>query len=263
MPDRYIHDYEINFFTKDGGIMINDDREYNVLKNCLTFRRPGQLCSSYTPYACWMLYLDLSGGNEQPTVPPGWSVIPQEYLFNPLLDKIPDFLNIKNGAYMAEIFTAIKLLSVNKSDHAILSLKIKVLELLNLITEEAERQITNDYNVRENQIVTATINYINDHFSEKISLHDISGNVNYSPAHLHRTFRRKTLMTPGEFLLQVRLEYAQSLLLHTNMKYNEIALASGFNTPAYFCYVFRKRHNMTPNEYKSAYLLSFPAITNQ
>ncbi|MDD5603078.1 MAG: AraC family transcriptional regulator [Eubacteriales bacterium] len=263
LPDRLIHDYEINFFARDGGIMINEGREYDILKSCMTFRRPGQLCSSYTPYSCWFIYLDLTGGLKQPTTSPGWSVSPPEYLINPLLDIIPDFLKIKNSAYMTELFTAIKLLSVNKSDHAVMSLKIKVLELLNLVAEEAERQITNDYSIKENQIVTTAINYINDNFSKKISLLDISKTVNYSPVHLHRTFRRKTLMTPGEFLLQVRLDYAQHLLLNTDMKYSEIALASGFNTSAYFCYVFRKCHNMTPNEYKSAYLLSFPAVTVQ
>jgi two-component system response regulator YesN len=47
-----------------------------------------------------------------------------------------------------------------------------------------------------------------------------------------------------------RMERAKILLLSTDMKNYEIAEATGFEDPNYFSTAFRKKYNISPNQYK-------------
>ena len=53
------------------------------------------------------------------------------------------------------------------------------------------------------------------------------------------------------YLLNVRVEHAQRLLLQTNMLVFEVGNAAGFRNPRYFTAVFKKATGMTPTAYRS------------
>lgn len=72
--------------------------------------------------------------------------------------------------------------------------------------------------------------------------------VNYS--HFRRTFREHTGLSPHQYRIQLKLNYARDLLLNTQLSIKEIAFRSGYEEEPYFCRLFKKHYGKTPSSYR-------------
>lgn len=63
-------------------------------------------------------------------------------------------------------------------------------------------------------------------------------------------FRRAFHTTPYQFLLDLRIERAKTLLLTTLQSIAEIGASVGFSTPSHFATAFRRRVGISPSEYR-------------
>ena len=72
-----------------------------------------------------------------------------------------------------------------------------------------------------------------------------------SPEHLCREFKKFYNMTPTEFINDVRLNHARSLLIYSDEKIIEIAYSIGFHNLSHFCHEFRKKYLMSPSDYRN------------
>ena len=68
---------------------------------------------------------------------------------------------------------------------------------------------------------------------------------------LLRLFRRKMNMTPSDYLLQLRVQRAVSLLRETRYPLIRIAELSGWNDVNYFCRIIKRVTGRTPGEVRS------------
>ncbi len=68
---------------------------------------------------------------------------------------------------------------------------------------------------------------------------------------LHRKLRVLVNQSPSAFIRTLRLRRAAALIRHSNETLSEIAYKTGFNTPNYFCKVFRREFHCTPKEYRA------------
>ena len=98
--------------------------------------------------------------------------------------------------------------------------------------------------------IQQAIAYLNEHFLEKISLEELAGQLSFSPNYLGYLFKAQIGCTFNDYLNTLRLKYACSLLLSSNISVKEIAYAAGYSSVEYFMYVFKKRMHMTPGEYR-------------
>ncbi len=71
------------------------------------------------------------------------------------------------------------------------------------------------------------------------------------PRHLARAFKASSGRTIGEYVREVRMIKAKSLLADTDLQQKEIAYRLGFSCPSSFCAVFGKAVGMTPNQYRA------------
>jgi AraC-like DNA-binding protein len=90
------------------------------------------------------------------------------------------------------------------------------------------------------------LNYVNEHFREKISLPEIANIANLSVSQLVRIFKKNYGMTPVDYIIELRLNEARRLLGNTTLAVSEIADITGFNDSNYFSRAFRKRFGITP-----------------
>lgn len=67
---------------------------------------------------------------------------------------------------------------------------------------------------------------------------------------LHRKLRALTNLSPRHFITTLRLRRAAILIRHSSETIAEIAYQTGFNTPNYFCKVFREAFGCTPRAYR-------------
>lgn len=92
--------------------------------------------------------------------------------------------------------------------------------------------------------------YIEEHFSEPISLDEISSACGYSKYYFAHCIRQITGVTFLEFLMLYRLNAARARIRDTEDTITEIALSCGFNNLRSFHRIFRKHYRMTPLEYR-------------
>jgi AraC family transcriptional regulator len=93
---------------------------------------------------------------------------------------------------------------------------------------------------------------IQDDFSARVTLEELSSEAGVHPVHLAATFRRFCGMTVGSYLRQLRVEYACRELIESNASLADIALAAGFADQSHFGRAFKRATRMTPAEYRAA-----------
>lgn len=85
-----------------------------------------------------------------------------------------------------------------------------------------------------------TIDYIQAHLTENISLEDLAAEAGMSRYYFCRLFKQSTGITPHQLLIKCRIDRAKHLLLRTKHPIAHIAVEVGFNSQSHFSKHFRK-----------------------
>lgn len=91
------------------------------------------------------------------------------------------------------------------------------------------------------------------HFSDPLTIDEIAKAVGTHPVHLARTFRRTYHCTIGDYVRQLRLEFAGQLVATSQASLAEIAAAAGFYDQSHFSRLFKQQMGVTPSEYRAAF----------
>ncbi len=94
------------------------------------------------------------------------------------------------------------------------------------------------------------ISFISSHYTEKITLNDISQATFYSSAYCENEFKRTTGKSIINYLIDVRINAAKKLLAESSMSCARIAAAVGFEDANYFSRIFKKRTGYSPLRYR-------------
>lgn len=89
-------------------------------------------------------------------------------------------------------------------------------------------------------------NYLNQHFSEEISLSQLAGALGYSKYHISHIFKDKFGCSYSDYLRRLRAEYAMGLLTHSELSVTEICFASGFSSLRSFYRAFHEIYGASP-----------------
>ncbi len=250
--ERIVRDYGLDFYVGGKRKMIIDGVEYPISIGSLVFTKPRQHIESYGDYNCYIMSLDLSGNVNIP---------PQQYLRNRfngfqdetshiLLDECPTVFRPKHYEEILELFEVINTNTypfpentevINKSLKALMLL-ISV-DAISLNTVIGKKSANQDY-------VNRICNYINRNYREQILVKELARSVSINENYLIRIFKQKTKLTPNQYLNNVRLFHASQMLCESSITVSEISYSCGFNTPAYFTKLFKKRFGKTPSEFR-------------
>lgn len=96
------------------------------------------------------------------------------------------------------------------------------------------------------------LSFIEDHYSEQISLEAMAEIAGLSPRYFCKFFRKMTQYTPTEYLNYYRIECACEQLAQMQLSITEVALNCGFNDISYFIKAFHKAKGITPKQYKDS-----------
>lgn len=104
---------------------------------------------------------------------------------------------------------------------------------------------------RRHYVVTAILDYMQEHYSEKLSLEGIASNMYLSPIYLSQLFREETGEPPIHHLIQIRLKKSIQLMKdHPEYSIQKIAAAVGYEDACHFSKIFKKHMHMTPRDYR-------------
>lgn len=98
--------------------------------------------------------------------------------------------------------------------------------------------------------VTDAQDYIQEHYSEPISLEILARHVHISKYHLSHEFKKHLNMSPNEYLIRLRMDRAKDLLTSTDKTIEEISLSIGIINANHFRYLFQKHENMPPTSFR-------------
>ncbi len=90
------------------------------------------------------------------------------------------------------------------------------------------------------------------HFAENLTLADLAQNVGIHPVHLAQTFRKTYQCTVGEYVRNLRIEYACHELVASAKPIVEIALAAGFCDQSHFTRTFKRAVGTAPSQYRDS-----------
>jgi len=90
-------------------------------------------------------------------------------------------------------------------------------------------------------------NYIMKNFKEEIDIDTCAEYIKMTPSSFCRFFKKNTNVTFSIYLNYVRINFAQKLIINTQMPIKEIAFECGFSSVPYFNQKFKKVTGLSPN----------------
>lgn len=110
----------------------------------------------------------------------------------------------------------------------------------------------NEEKYRYSRSIKEALDYIDQHYSDALTLKIVAQVVHLNPSYLSTLFKEELNISFVEYLTRVRIQQAKRLLLTTDLNVTEIAESVGYQTPKYFNKVFREYEQTTPGAYRKS-----------
>ncbi len=104
---------------------------------------------------------------------------------------------------------------------------------------------------RKDKYIELALEYIREHYKEKITLNQMSSLLNISQGHLSSIFKKQTGKNFSDYVTEIKIEKAKELIETYQYMMYEISDMLGFDTQYYFSAVFKKITGYTPKEYEN------------
>lgn len=130
--------------------------------------------------------------------------------------------------------------------------KINLLEILvsiNKIIDNNVSPLMDNLTVYEDRIQDVC-RYICNYYNHPISLNQMAKIAYMSPTYFSKKFKRVTGIGFNEYLNNVRIKMASSMLIETKSSITEIATFCGYQDSNYFGDVFKKIVGVSPNKFR-------------
>lgn len=115
------------------------------------------------------------------------------------------------------------------------------------------REIKVKHKDRTSSTITLIKEYINQHYTEDISLDKLSKVFDLSPSYLSQLFKNEVGISYIEYLTKKRIDYAKRLLMESEQSVGEICTMVGYLDQKHFFRTFKKHTKMSPTEYRKLY----------
>ena len=257
LPSRCVRDYELEYFIDSEGSMFIEDRHVPIHKGDIVFRRPGQYTQGIMPYSCYFISFDMGNAlssNHEWYNSCLWEreeVQFQTYYSNSILDYIPTVFHIEGKDRYYNLFDTIFNAYLNPIPGNEIRMKASILNILYQLYQDSCNPANTLHRSPYGKAMKQTLDYIQEHFAQKLSLQKLSEIAELSPNYFHKIFTEIMRITPNEYIASLRLNKAKDLLLRTNHPIYLIADQCGFNNVSYFSFLFKKSFRITPVDFRN------------
>lgn len=109
-----------------------------------------------------------------------------------------------------------------------------------------------DGSFERDTLIESVIRYVKQFHTDEVNLENICKEFSCSRSYISHSFKKHTGRTLREYICDLRIEDAKTLLKYSSLSVTEIAFSVGFGDSNYFSQVFKKKLGMTPLEYKNS-----------
>lgn len=152
---------------------------------------------------------------------------------------------LHNFVKISNIFSEI--IEESKSDTNYSRFKIQelVFSLFAALDENTNRRVLPDP-------VQVALDIIGYEYNKNFEMTRFAKMFRLDTAYFTRLFKKKTGLSPKQYILKLRMEKAKEYLESSIFSIREISTAVGYNDPLYFSSVFKKYFLISPTEYRKA-----------
>jgi AraC family transcriptional regulator len=104
------------------------------------------------------------------------------------------------------------------------------------------------------QQLVQVISFAHDCMQLDIGLVEMANLVHLSPYHFGRLFKQTVGLSPYQYLLQLRIEFAKKLIVARSGPLGDIAYQLNFSDQAHFSNAFRKATGISPRQYMQSHV---------
>ncbi len=113
--------------------------------------------------------------------------------------------------------------------------------------------ITNSHQHNNQLVVEKVKKFLNEHYTEDLSLDILTDITNLSYPYLSSLFKSTTGETIIKYVTDLRMERGATLLKDTDTNINDISATLGYNNTRTFTKNFKATYGLTPSEYRKQY----------
>jgi AraC-like DNA-binding protein len=192
----------------------------------------------------------------------GFFNLPEMKLVRKLLDN-SSFALQAHGRIKEFVIAKLQEIADQKPAQRLLSL----LEILIMLSESKELKplLTNGFvagnraarttnNRKDTDRIHKVFEFIMKNYRHEIYLQEIASVLNMSPVSFSRFFKHHTRKTFSEYVTEIRISNACSLLMEDNESISQISYSSGFENLSNFYRHFRKITGVIPKDYRKRFL---------
>ncbi len=237
-PERTAKHFEFELPTEKGGLAFVNKKAYEVVPEIFLSITPGVTRHTKPPYKCLYIHFEVSDGE-----------------IKDLLCSLNNVIELSNTSKTRKLMQKVidSLCTAEDNCDKTIGLFANFLSLLYHVKKEQDNHVL----AKSLDPVKSAIAYIDEHFTEKLTLIDLAEATKYNPVYLHRIFKNSTGVTPADYILDKKIEYAKKLICYSGKSIKQISYEIGFNSPAYFNYVFKKQTGLSPIRYKRNYFKNY------
>ncbi len=227
---RTVTCFETSYYVSGGGELFINGENRKIEPNYVRFNKPGDVVYSSCDYSCFTFTFNLS--NQSETV------------FDKILSGIKPYFKAEGN--VLSLYNEVINGFLSGKESSIISQSGLVLQILAKLYETNQ----NNYNIPES--VLKCMKYLEENFQNKITLENLGEVAGYSSLHVLRLFKENLNKTPHDYLTEIRLNYAKTLITEDPyISIGEIAYKCGFNSESHFKTLFKEYYKITVGKFKS------------
>jgi len=105
---------------------------------------------------------------------------------------------------------------------------------------------------KNSKVVDAVLEYIYTNIKYKISIDTIAKELAYSKEYLIRIFKSQMGMTPGQFIVALKLDMSSQLLLNSSCSVVDVSSEFSFFDQSHYIKTFKSIYGVSPKSYKKS-----------
>jgi len=139
---------------------------------------------------------------------------------------------------------------VNNTPQSEFKISVLLHRMLTDLIELRQREVFSSKYSGHQNVLEESIAFLGQHFQQDISVEQLARNCHLSKYYYIKMFKAYTGQTPYEYLIDIRLQRAQSLLLQTELPVEAVAVQTGFSESKNFIACFKKKLGITPLQFR-------------
>ncbi|SEK19191.1 AraC family transcriptional regulator [Parapedobacter koreensis] len=128
---------------------------------------------------------------------------------------------------------------------------LHLLGSVHAISKENALHANRDY---EDSIVNKARIIFRENVETSISAEQVAQDLGLSYSQFRKVFKKYTGISPGQYLIQLKIEKAKLLLTFPNKLIKEVAYDLGFDSCFYFSKLFKEKTGLSPANYRDRYM---------